>query len=69
MKHTTNMINLAPVNTSSRKRMIGLRLPDEEFFEIEEFAKNEHRPIAQFTRLIVHLGVAEYKKRQEQKKE
>lgn len=61
MKHTIKRDNGAPVRTlRTTKKMIGLRLPDEEMALVERLATEDERSVSQFARICLRLGIEEF---------
>ena len=63
MKHNIKRHNGARTNTyGAPSRMIGLRLPSDEFAEVQKMAKEEDRSIASFARICLRLGMEQLQK-------
>lgn len=57
MKHNTKPVN--GTAQASKKRMIGLRLDESEMQLIEQFARQEHRSLAQMARIFLRRGMGD----------
>lgn len=63
MQHNIKRRNGVRTNTyGAPSRMIGLRLPNDEYIEVQKMAKEQDRSIASLARICMRLGIEQLKK-------
>lgn len=63
MQHNIKCRNGVQTSTiGAPSRMIGLRLPNDEYIEVQKMAKEQDRSIASLARICMRLGIEQLKK-------